>query len=68
MESSNKKNKVMKNVEDVITDKLIQQGGSQLLNNLWRSISYQVYNEVRVQVKDKGRGMIWQPVGQNIKL
>jgi hypothetical protein len=58
----------MKNVSDVIKAKLWQQGGTQLLNELWISISNQVHNEVRNQVKNRARNLMWQPVAQNIKL
>jgi len=68
MESSNKKNKVMKNVRDIIKAKLWQQGGTQLLNELWLLTSRQAHHEVRNQVKNRARYIVWQPVKQNIKL
>jgi hypothetical protein len=68
MESSIKKNRVMKNVRDKIKAKIWQQGGTQLLNELWLLTSRQVHNEVRNQVKNRARNLIWQPVAQNIKL
>jgi len=68
MESSIKKNRVMKNVRDTIKAKLWQQGGTQLLNELWLLTSRQVHNEVRNQVKNRARYIVWQPVKQNIKL
>jgi hypothetical protein len=68
MESSIKKNRVMKNVRDIIKAKLWQQGGTQLLNELWLLTSRQVHNEVRNQVKNRARYIVWQPVKQNIKL
>lgn len=68
MESSIKKNRVMKNVRDIIKAKLWQQGGIQLLNELWLLTSRQAHNEVRNQVKNRARYIVWQPVKQNIKL
>ena len=64
----NEKRQKMKNVRDIIKAKLWQQGGNQLLNGLWISTSNQVYNEVRNQVKNRARYIVWQPVKQNIKL
>jgi len=58
----------MKNVKDRIKAKIWQQGGTQLLNELWLLTSRQVHNEVRNQVKNRARNLIWQPVAQNIKL
>lgn len=68
MESSIKKSRVMKNVKDKIKAKIWQQGGTQLLNELWLLTSRQVHNEVRNQVKNRARYIVWQPVKQNIKL
>ena len=68
MESSIKKNRVMKNVRDTIKAKIWQHGGTQLLNELWLLTSRQVHNEVRNQVKNRARYIVWQPVKQNIKL
>lgn len=58
----------MKNVKDTIKNKIWQQGGNQLLNGLWLLTSRQVHNEVRNQIKNRARNLIWQPVAQNIKL
>jgi hypothetical protein len=62
------KRQKMKNVRDIIKAKLWQQGGTQLLNELWLLTSRQVHNEVRNQVKNRARYIVWQPVKQNIKL
>jgi hypothetical protein len=64
----NEKRQKMKNVRDIIKAKLWQQGGTQLLNGLWLLTSRQVHNEVRNQVKNRARYIVWQPVKQNIKL
>ena len=64
----NEKRQKMKNVRDIIKAKLWQQGGTQLLNELWLLTSRQVHNEVRNQVKNRARYIVWQPVKQNIKL
>ena len=63
-----RKHEFMKNVRDIIKAKLWQQGGTQLLNELWLLTSRQVHNEVRNQVKNRARYIVWQPVKQNIKL
>jgi CBS domain containing-hemolysin-like protein len=62
------KRQKMKNVKDKIKAKIWQQGGTQLLNELWLLTSRQVHNEVRNQVKNRARYIVWQPVAQNIKL
>jgi len=62
------KRQKMKNVKDKIKAKIWQQGGTQLLNELWLLTSRQVHNEVRNQVKNRARYIVWQPVKQNIKL
>jgi hypothetical protein len=64
----NEKRQKMKNVKDKIKAKIWQQGGTQLLNELWLLTSRQVHNEVRNQVKNRARYIVWQPVKQNIKL
>jgi hypothetical protein len=64
----NEKRQKMENVRDIIKAKLWQQGGTQLLNGLWLLTSRQVHNEVRNQVKNRARYIVWQPVKQNIKL
>jgi hypothetical protein len=64
----NEKRQKMKNVRDIIKAKLWQQGGTQLLNELWLLTSRQAHNEVRNQVKNRARYIVWQPVKQNIKL
>ncbi len=64
----NEKRQKMKNVKDKIKAKIWQQGGTQLLNELWLLTSRQVHNEVRNQVKNRARYIVWQPVKQNIRL
>jgi len=64
----NEKRQKMKNVKDKIKAKIWQQGGTQLLNELWLLTSRQVHNEIRNQVKNRARYIVWQPVKQNIKL
>lgn len=58
----------MKNVRDIIKAKIWQQGGTQLLNELWLVTSRQAHHEVRNQVKNSARYIVWQLVEQNIRL
>ncbi len=58
----------MKNVRDIIKAKIWQQGGTQLLNELWLVTSRQAHHEVRNQVKNRARYIVWQPVKRNIRL